>query len=141
MLAMVGCATNSAVTPLSGATTQQQARTVPSGPDWHYAGGVLYHTPHIMVTRQMARAQVQPNILLNYGNGPVLVAPKTYVIFWGYKTYGDPDKVKKLLKTYTKHMGGSGHNNIYTQYFEKSGGSTIYITNPSNQVGQWLTFR
>jgi hypothetical protein len=134
-LAMVGCAANSNVTPLTGATTQQQAHTVPSGPEWHYSNGVLYHTPHVMVTRQMATGQIKSAILLSYGGGPVLVTPKVYLIFWGYKTYGDPDHVKRLLKLYSKNMGGSGHNNIYTQYYQKVGGTTTYITNPTTQLG------
>jgi len=134
-LAMVGCATNSALAPLSGSTTtQQQSHTVPTGPGWKFENGVLYHTPHYMATVHNA-SRVNPDILLTYGNGPVLVAPKVYLIFWGYKTYGDPDKVEKLLKNYVKHMGGSGHNNIYTQYYMKSGSKTTYITNPSKQLG------
>jgi serine protease len=35
-------------------------------------------------------------------------------------------------------MGGSGHNNIYTQYYEISNGNKVFITNPSNQLaGSW----
>ncbi len=35
-------------------------------------------------------------------------------------------------------MGGSGHNNIYTQYYEKVGSTTTYITNPKKQLaGIW----
>ena len=32
-------------------------------------------------------------------------------------------------------MGGSSHNNIYTQYYEKTGSTTTYITNPKKQLG------
>jgi hypothetical protein len=135
-LAMVGCAGSGVTTPSTGTTQQQQARSfVPTGPDWHYSDGVLYHTPHYMATRGAAPQHVSPDILLTYRNGPVLVAPKAYLIFWGFKAAGDPDKVEKLLKTYSKNMGGSGHNNIYTQYYMVSGGSNVYITNPSNQLG------
>ncbi len=133
-LAMVGCAANSAVTPLAGTTQQAQTR-IPAGPDWHFENGVLYHTPHYMATRSAAQRQVSRAILLNYSGGPVLVTPKVYIVFWGYKTYGDPDKVAKLLQTYSKHMGGSSHNNIYTQYYEKTGSTTTYITNPKKQLG------
>jgi len=105
------------------------------GPDWIFKDGVLYHTPHYMATRSAAQHQVSRAILLDYGGGPVLVTPKVYIVFWGYKTYGDPDNVAKLLKTYSKHMGGSSHNNIYTQYYEKSGSTTTYITNPKKQLG------
>ncbi len=133
---MVGCAANNGISPLGGSTTtQQQAGTMrPAGHDWIYSGGVLYHTPHYMVTRQNA-SKIRNTTQLTYGNGPVLVAPKVYLILWGYKTYGDPDQVKRLLRRYDRYIAGSGHENIYTQYYMKSGGSTIYITNPSNQDG------
>ncbi len=32
-------------------------------------------------------------------------------------------------------MGGSGHNNIYTQYYQDISGKTTYITNPKKQLG------
>ncbi|HVN69243.1 MAG TPA: hypothetical protein VMU38_06320 [Candidatus Binatia bacterium] len=121
-----------------GSTAPQQLQShVPMGPDWIQQDGVLYHTPHYFATREAAskQAKVNPDILLNYGNGPVLVAPKAYIIFWGYKTYGDADKVAKLLKSYAKNMGGSGHNNIYTQYYEIVSSTTTYITNPKKQLG------
>jgi hypothetical protein len=138
-LAMVGCASNGAVTPLTGTSQQSQSNVAPPRFDsgWIQKDGVIYHAPHYMATAQMAKQQsrVKNNILLAYSNGPVLVTPKMYIILWGYKTYGDPNKVKKLLKSYGKNIGGSGYNNIYTQYYMKSGGSTIYITNPAKQLG------
>jgi hypothetical protein len=135
-LAMVGCSANSGVSPLTGSTTQQQSHVVGmSGPGWIYQGGVLYHTPHYMATAKAARPNVSKAILLNYGGGPVLTAPKAYIIFWGYGTYGDPDGVAALLKTYTKNIGGSGHDNIYTQYYMGSGSTQKFITNPRSQLG------
>ena len=139
-LGMAGCASNGAITPMAG-TSQPQAQRAVAPPrfdtGWIQKDGVLYHVPHYMATRQTAQRQgrVKNDILLYYGNGPVLTAPKVYLIFWGFKAFGDPDKVAKLLKLYSKNMGGSGHNNIYTQYYEKSGGNTIYITNPTTQLG------
>ncbi|MGA9420488.1 MAG: hypothetical protein WBV40_15195, partial [Candidatus Cybelea sp.] len=100
-----------------------------------YKDGVLYHTPHYMATANAPRHDVSKAILLNYGNGPVLVKPKAYIIFWGYKTYGDTDGVAKLLQKYSKVMGGSSHNNIYTQYYEIVNSKTIDITNPKKQLG------
>ena len=92
-----------------------------------------------MVTRGHAHPAVS-GILFNYYNGPVLVTPHVYLIFWGYKTYGNPDKVAKLLKKYSKVMGGSGHNNIYTQYYQIVGSQTTYITNPRKKQlkGVWF---
>jgi hypothetical protein len=135
-LAMVGCATNGGVAPIGGAT-QQQAHTVPfTGPGWIYKDGVLFHTPHYMHTLQWAQAhRVKQQILLTYGNGPVLVSPKVYLILWGYGTYGDSDKVGPLLKQYGRAMGGSTHNNIYTQYYEIVSGKTTKIRNPARQFG------
>ncbi len=132
--AVAGCATNGGVTPV---TPQQQPQArVPSGPGWVEKDGVLYHVPHYMVTRNSA---VKPlTISLNYYGGPVQTTPAVYIIFWGYQTYGDRNGVQSLLTTYMSNMGGSGHNNIYTQYYQTSGGTTTYITNPSNQVlGTW----
>jgi serine protease len=133
-LAMVGCSTNGGITPLSSTTQSQSAHSI-SGPGWHEENGVLFHTPHYMVTRQNAPHGMKGDIALSYGGGPVLVASKTYLIFWGYKKYGDADKVKKLLKNFAKNEGGSSHDNIYDQYYMTSNGSTIYITNPTKQLG------
>ena len=125
MVAMVGCSANSGVTP-----------TAFSGAGWIYEGGVLYHVPHYMFTRQMAaNSYVEPLITLSYSGGPVLVQPKVYLIFWGYGTYGDPDGVEALLKQFSRVMGGSAHNRIYTQYYMTAGGQTIYITDGRNQLG------
>jgi serine protease len=70
-----------------------------------------------------------------YQGGPVLVHPNVYLVFWGYKTYGDPDKVATLLTAYLKAMGGSPHNNIYTQYYDELTGKKAYIKNPKMQLG------
>ena len=135
MLAIVGCSANSGVTPTSGTSAQQSLKVSPSGSGWIQQDGVVYHTPHYMVTREMASHQINPLILLTYGGGAVLVKPKAYVIYWGYTTYGDPNSVKPLLSNYLRVMGHSGHNNIYTQYYMKSGTTTIDIKNPRGQLG------
>lgn len=133
MLAMVGCATNAGMTPTS-TQPQPQAR-VPSGPGWLYKGGVLFHVPHYMKTRH---SPIKPAISLSYYGGPVQTTPAVYIIFWGYKRYGDRYGVQTLLSNYMGNMGGSGHNNIYTQYYQTTGGTTTYITNPKGQLtGTW----
>jgi hypothetical protein len=135
-LAIVGCATNSGFAPVGGNT--MVAQSVGAGPGWIHAGKLTYHVPHYMVTRAQAKPAVS-GILFNYYDGPVLVTPHVYLIFWGYKTYGDPDKVAKLLKKYAKVIGGSPYNNIYTQYYETSGSKTVYITNPNKILkGVWF---
>jgi hypothetical protein len=121
-LAIVGCAANSGMAPTTGSTT-----SAPLG---------SMRAPHYLATRYAARPVV-PNtgVLFTYYNGPTLVKPKVYLIFWGYKKYGDPDKVAKLLKAFTKAEGGSTHNNDYTQYYEIVGSKKIHPTNPKRQLG------
>lgn len=133
-LAAAGCASSSGVTPTTGAPLPLQAQArMNSG--WVSDGGVVYHVPHYMATRSANHPAVQPDIQLAYGNGPVLTAPKMYLIFWGFKSAGDASKVKPLLKLYAKSIGGSGHNNIYTQYYQIVKGVKTSIGNPGNQFG------
>jgi serine protease len=89
-----------------------------------------------MATRYGAHTVV-PNsgVLFTYFNGPVLLKPKVYIIFWGYKKYGDPDKVAKLLQAYASVEGGSLHNNDYEQYYDIVGSKKNYPTNPKGQLG------
>ncbi len=136
-LAMVGCSANGSVAPSLGSTTQQSAQhTVPSGPNWIYSGGVLYHRPHVLPPYKAgAQRQVSPDIMLTYFGGPVLVKPKIYLIFWGFQKYGDPDGVAKLLKQYAKAIGHSGHDAIYTQYYETVSSNNINIKNQRSQFG------
>lgn len=138
-LAMVGCASNGGLTPSSGAPAQQAPSSISWDSGWIQKDGVVYHVPHYMMTRDRARAaKIRPLTTFTYGGGPVLVTPHIYLILWNYKKYGDPDNVAPLLETYFSNMGGSGHNNIYIQYYEKSGSTTTYITNPTGQYeGVW----
>jgi hypothetical protein len=94
------------------------------------------HMLHYALTRDRL-AQVAPQFFTDvpYQGGAVLPDPKMYLIFWGYKTYGDRHHLQRLLEAYTNHMGGSSHNNIETQYYEESGTVKTYITNPANQYG------
>jgi serine protease len=132
---MVGCAQNSGMAPTTGSSTMAQAQSTGNGAGWIHAGNIVYHVPHYMATRSAAAHAVVPDVLFTYYNGPVLLTPKIYLIFWGYKTYGDTDDVAKLLKAYVKVMGGSGHNNIYTQYYDIVNSKTNYVTNPKKQLG------
>ena len=134
------CVEQRRVTPSTGSpmTVPQQA-SANSG--WIHDGGVTYHVPHYMATRYSARQDAKPNILLAYGNGPVLVAPKMYLIFWGFAANGDPNKMKKpLLKNYAKNIGATAYDNIYTQYYQiiRRVGQT-FVANPRNQ-GSKTTF-
>jgi hypothetical protein len=137
MVAAAGCATGSNVTPGVGspalapqsATTLQRLNS--AGPDWITKDGITFHRPHYMGTVNAARPNVQPAAHLAYGGGTVLTKPKMYLIFWGYKANGDAQKLKPLLTSYAKSIGGSQYNNIYTQYTGPSGN----ILNPTAQFG------
>ena len=133
MVASAGCSTtNSAVTPVTGSPTNMQApAAAQTGSGWIHAGGVVYHTPHYMAIRGKQQPAAQPALQLTYGGGPVLAKAKMYLIFWDFKGSGDPNHLKKLLKLYANNVGGSGYNNIYTQYTGPSGN----ITNPAKQFG------
>lgn len=98
------------------------------------AVGSTRGVPAYLPTRFVVPATTSGDPLSYYG-GPVLVHPKAYVIFWGYKKYGDPDQVAKLLEQYFGAIGGSRHNAIYTQYYEIVSGQKTYITNRKNQAG------
>jgi hypothetical protein len=135
-IALISCSTNASMTPASGSAVLSQALTsAPTGPGWIRAGKLVYHVPRYMPTRSSSPGVFIPNFLLTYHGGPVLTEPKAYIILWGYKKYGDPDKVAKLLKSYCKVQGGSGHTNIYTQYYETISGVSTYISNPKDQCG------
>lgn len=134
-LAAAGCAGGGP--PPMGASTarDQMSRFVPTGPGWRYADGVLYHVPRYAASHSK-ESPIQPLFFqVPYLGGAVIVAPKFYFTFWGYNKGGDPNKVEPLLEEYAKNMGGSGHNNIETQYYEGSSGTETYITNPAKQYG------
>lgn len=133
-LSTAGCSSNSGVTPTTGSPMTVQQQAMNSG-GWVHHNGVTYHVPHYMGTKYMSYPKVKPDIQVVYGGGPVLVAPRMYLIIWGYKLAGDANNVKPLLKQYAKAIGGSLHNNIYTQYYQIISGVKTSITNPSNQFG------
>lgn len=138
-LAMVGCASNGgSVTPFTNATAAapDSIAAIPNG--WHEQNGIMWATPHYMWTREKSQALRKKHSdalpLLNYYRGAVQTSPSVVLILWDFKKYGDPDKVGALLTSYFGNMGGSAHNNIYTQYYQTVGGTTTYIGNPSNQL-------
>jgi hypothetical protein len=74
---------------------------------------------------------------LVYGGGPVLNAPEMYVILWGFKKAGDPDKIAKLMKKFAKSIGGTPWLNTVTQYYSGSASEPNYITNPTKLGKVW----
>lgn len=63
------------------------------------------------------------NSSLSYQGGPVQVATKIYVVFWGksWSTVGDPEKVSPTLLGFYRAIGGHGWIESQTQYTERDG--------------------
>jgi hypothetical protein len=147
-LAMVGCATNGGGVTPSTATTLAAPDSVAAIPNgWHEQDGIMFGPNHYMLTRERTRAQVHaqvkvhPNVTFSYYGGVVQTTPSVVLILWNFKKYGDPDKVGSLLQTYQSMMGGSGHNNIYTQYYQDIDGTTTYITNPTGVLTEVYNYK
>ncbi len=109
-------------------------RLLPAGSP-QQLGGTSVSVARYARPRSQAAPIMPAFFYVPYLGGPVIVAPKFYFVFWGYRKYGDPHKVKPLLIAYAKSMGGSAHNNIETQYYQTVSSVNTYITNPSNQFG------
>lgn len=67
---------------------------------------------------------------LTYHGGPVLHAPMTYVVFWGWQG-NDPYGAAPRLVDFLSGLGGSRYAAVQTQYTDGLGA----ITNPSSQFG------
>jgi hypothetical protein len=120
---------------LPGCGNAGSTAMTPSGADWAYSAGILYHQP-VYAPTLGSKSRIVPLFpFVPYQGGSVIIAPKYYLIFWDYKKYGDADHLQPLLESYTQNMGGSSHNNIETQYYEGKGKKKTYITNPANQYG------
>jgi hypothetical protein len=83
-----------------------------------------------------------------YFGGHVQVAPKIYLVFWGWGEPGafdhttpgmptyDPDGAAARMTAFVKALGGTTWAGVQTQYFMTNpDGSTTYIGNPLNQLG------
>ena len=135
-LGLSACAGSSGVAPATGSMVQPEARGMLTfGPDGSRktASFTTRLTTWPLVARRAARFRRRS--FYRTAAASVQVTPTVFLITWGYSHYGDRQNVKALLQSYFGSMGGSGHNNVYTQYFEDQGSKTVYITNPSNQYG------
>ena len=87
-----------------------------------------------------------------YFGGHVQVAPKIYLVYWGWNTPGafknactstagdpvscDPDGAAKRMYDFVSQMGGTDWAGVSTQYFQTNAdGSNTFVTNPTNQLG------
>lgn len=90
---------------------------------------------HIM---KIMSAQIQATFTnnLTYHGGPIQHIPKIFVVFWRFKTYGDPSGEATYLTNYLKGIGGSPWLNTDTQYYQTG---SIHVTNPTGQLaGTWF---
>jgi hypothetical protein len=112
--------------------TQQPQTVRYLGDGWWNENGVIYHTPHYMMTRwQAAFMRPQPDTRLGYGGGPVLLKPDIYVVFWGFGAAGDPHGLRSLMTNYLRRVGGSGIENVTTQYY---GPGHVHIQNNPGEL-------
>jgi serine protease len=82
-----------------------------------------------------------------YFGGHIQVAPKIYLVFWGWGQAGafdhvtpgmptyDPDGAAQRMTDFVKAMGGTAWAGSQTQYYELDNGQEVHITNPTNQFG------
>src|SRR5205085_1714601 len=77
----------------------------------------------------------------------VQVAPKIYLVFWGWGRPGafdhttagmpanDPDGAAAQMTAFVGAIGGTAWTASQTQYYELAGGVQQHVTNPANQLG------
>jgi hypothetical protein len=90
-----------------------------------------------------------------YFGGHVQVAPKMYMVYWGWNTKGafkngcsgsapttgnwpacDPDGAGQRMYDFVDQMGGTGFAQVSTQYYQTNpDGSQTFVTNPTDQLG------
>jgi serine protease len=94
-----------------------------------------------------------------YWGGHVQVAPKIYIVYWGWGEPGafpsnqtctpealtegsttatlgcDPDGAGRRMADFVYQLGGTQWAGEQTQYYQSSGSGKQYITNPTNQLG------
>ena len=82
-----------------------------------------------------------------YFGGHVQVAPKIYLVLWGWGETGafdhanpgmpasDPDGAGQRMLNFIKALGGTTWAGVQTQYYETVNGTNTTISNPANQFG------
>jgi hypothetical protein len=140
-LATLAIAASAFVAPVGAS-----AGTVKTGPLPQFRMWPANYTSTIHYTPTRERARKMPSSCgtacdLHYNGGPVAVTPHIYVILWNFKHKAkgipDPDHIGPLMRNYVGNFGGSGYGNIATQYYQGSGASKKFISNPSGQGSVW----
>jgi hypothetical protein len=141
---VVGCSSpNSATNAIPGVPKPPNAPTGTIGPKVRLRIAHLGR-PHYFFNRNHFRAQPILRARssyyygfgnLHYGGGPVDVAPKAYLIFWGISspadTVHDPDALASYITNFFAALPNSSWLNTVTQYYGTYAGPTQYITNPT----------
>lgn len=110
---------------------------------WIRGGTTAAHTPHPAVMLPLHPLVPVPAVgvpqpgPLTYGGGHVEVTPKTYLVFWGWASTADP--VAAFMQRFVSAIGGTPWLSTDDQYYESSGGTLTYVTNPRQQLaGVWF---
>lgn len=110
---------------------------------------LLAHLPVVMPDAQHVAAPPAP-VSLAYAGGHVQVAPKVYLVLWGWGAPGafdhttpgmpasDPDGVARQMTSFVSAIGSTPWANVSTQYYEAVNGQHIRIQNPVQLLaGVW----
>ena len=96
---------------------------------------------HVMRTRFSESFDLQPNVQLTYGGGPVLQKPLVYIVYWGFAgPSNDPSGEQTYLTNFVSGVGGSHWMNITHQYYQINHlGTHQKIKNTVGQLaGTWV---
>ena len=117
-------------------------------PDASHVGSPALQPPPVCCAPVAPPVAGQPALVnMAYFGGHVQVAPKIYVVYWGWGEPGafdhstpgmpadDPDGAAARMTAFIKAMGGTAWAAVSTQYYETVNGQNVYIQNPVNVFG------
>ncbi len=128
------------------------------------AGASLHHPLYMPAVGQAGRPALQPPpvccapvgippagepapVNMAYFGGHVQVAPKIYLVLWGWGEPGafdhttagnpasDPDGAGQRMQDFIAALGGTAWAGSQTQYYMIQNGTQVNITNPTSQLG------
>ncbi len=125
---LAGCIGHGAsLAPNTPNTAEPTSRTISSGPNtFTTSDGRLAHYAPTLDRARHRRAWLLrvSSSGVSYHGGPVQYSPKVYVVFWGaiWKSRrGDPDGVKRYLRSFLNALNGSQWLSTITQYYGQYG--------------------
>jgi hypothetical protein len=155
IMAAVAAALLAASLLVGGAAAGEQPYTIPHHPlympNTKNMGNPALQPPGICCVPGSPFAlgtPMPPN--MGYYGGHVQVAPKIYLVLWGWGEPGafdhvtpgmpanDPDGAGARMLAFVKALGGTAWAGSQTQYYQTINGFKEHITNPTNQfAGVW----